>query len=209
MIMAIRLSLSVLVGILVAAMLGVAAPATAQSAEEFFKGKTLTYIVATAPGGGYDTYARLIAGHMEKYLPVKNISVKNVPGAGHIIGANQLHASKPDGLTIGTFNTGLVYAQLVERKGIKFDLGNFTYLGKSAADPRTIMVSTQSGIESFDQLVGSERQVKFAGAGPGSGRRKRTSWSRKKTRCLNPCRPSFQSTSRHSCTSRFSVVRRT
>jgi tripartite-type tricarboxylate transporter receptor subunit TctC len=145
-----------------------AVPASAESAEEFFKGKTLTYIVATAPGGGYDTYARLIAGHMEKYLPVKNIIVKNVPGAGHIIGANQLYASKPDGLTIGTFNTGLVYAQLVERKGIKFDLGKFTYLGKAASDPRTIMVSTQSGIESFDQLVGSERQVKFAGAGPGS-----------------------------------------
>ncbi len=97
-----------LVGLLGALSLG--APALADSATDFFKGKTMTYIVATSPGGGYDTYARLIAKHMEKYLPVGKIIVKNVPGAGHIIGANQLYAAKPDGLTIGTFNTGLIYA---------------------------------------------------------------------------------------------------
>ena len=99
------------------ASLPASAPAVAAGAEDFFKGKTLTYIVATSPGGGYDTYARLIANAMEKYLPVDKIIVKNVPGAGHIIGANQLYAAKPDGLTIATFNTGLVYAQLLQRKG--------------------------------------------------------------------------------------------
>ncbi len=99
-----------------------AAPAGAAGAADFFKGKTLTYIVATSPGGGYDTYARLIAEHMKKYLPVNKIIVKNVPGAGHIIGANQLYVAKPDGLTIGTFNTGLIYAQLLGAEGIIFDL---------------------------------------------------------------------------------------
>ena len=38
--------------------------------------------------------------------------VKNMPGAGHLIGTNAIYASKPDGLTIGTFNTGLIYNQL-------------------------------------------------------------------------------------------------
>jgi tripartite-type tricarboxylate transporter receptor subunit TctC len=145
-----------------------AAPASAESAEEFFKGKTLTYIVSTAPGGGYDTYARLIAGAMEKYLPVDNIVVKNVPGAGHIIGANQIYAAKPDGLTIGTFNTGLVYAQLLERQGVKFDLAKMTYIGKAASDPRVMIMSTKSEIASFDDLKAAKDQVKFASAGPGS-----------------------------------------
>jgi tripartite-type tricarboxylate transporter receptor subunit TctC len=135
---------------------------------EFFKGKTLTYIVSTAPGGGYDTYARLIAGAMEKYLPVDNIVVKNVPGAGHIIGANQIYAAKPDGLTIGTFNTGLVYAQLLERQGVKFDLAKMTYIGKAASDPRVMIMSTKSEIASFDDLKAAKDQVKFASAGPGS-----------------------------------------
>ncbi len=145
-----------------------AQPALAQSGADFFKGKTLTYIVATSPGGGYDTYARLIAESMEKYLPVSKIVIKNVPGAGHIIGANQLYAAKPDGLTIGTFNTGLIYAQILGREGIRFDLTKFTYLGKAAADPRTIVISTKSDIMTFDDLVKSGEEVKFAAAGPGS-----------------------------------------
>jgi tripartite-type tricarboxylate transporter receptor subunit TctC len=155
-----------LVGI--AAALTLVGSAMAQDGADFFKGKTMTYIVATSPGGGYDTYARLIAKYMERYLPVSNIIVKNVPGAGHIIGANQLYAAKPDGLTIGTFNTGLIYAQLLKREGIRFDLTKFTYLGKAAADPRTIVVSTKSDIKTYDDLLASGEPIKFAAAGPGS-----------------------------------------
>ena len=47
-----------------------------------------------------------------------------------------LPTAQPDGLTIGTFNTGLIYAQLLGRKGIKFDLTQLEILGKAAADPR-------------------------------------------------------------------------
>src|SRR5258707_1359110 len=79
----------------------------ADKAEDFFKGKTITYIVATAPGGGYDTYARLIARYMNKYLPNSKVIIRNIPGAGHVVGTNTLYAAAPDGLTIGTFNTGL------------------------------------------------------------------------------------------------------
>lgn len=50
---------------------------------------------------------------MQRHLPGSRIMVKNVPGAGHIIGANQIYNAKPDGLTIGTFNTGLIYAQIL------------------------------------------------------------------------------------------------
>ncbi len=154
--------------VVIAAAATLAGSAMAQDGADFFKGKTMIYIVATSPGGGYDTYARLIAKYMEKYLPVSKIIIKNVPGAGHIIGANQLYAAKPDGLTIGTFNTGLVYAQLLDREGIRFDLTKFTYLGKAAADPRTIVVSTKSEINSFDDLLQSGQPIKFAAAGPGS-----------------------------------------
>jgi hypothetical protein len=40
--------------------------------------------------------------------------VQNVPGAGHIVGADEVYVSRPDGLTIGTFNTGLIFAQLLK-----------------------------------------------------------------------------------------------
>ena len=163
-----RLATAAFGALCAAAVLTTALPAAAETAAEFFKGKTLTYIVATSPGGGYDTYARLIAQHMEKSLPVGRIVVKNIPGAGHIIGTNQLFAAKPDGLTIGTFNTGLIYAQLLKREGIQFDLTKLTYLGKAAADPRVLVVSVKSTIKTFDDLLNAEEEVNFAASGPGS-----------------------------------------
>ena len=78
-----------------------------QEGAAFFDGKTVTYIVATAPGGGYDTNGRLVAEYMQKHLPGSTFIVQNMPGAGHLIGTNYIYASEPDGLTIGTFNTGL------------------------------------------------------------------------------------------------------
>src|SRR6187399_2887180 len=92
--------------------------AQAQTGADFFKGKTVTYIVSTGPGGGYDLYGRLVAEFMQKYLPGSTFVVKHLPGAGHLVGTNTIYASKPDGLTIGTFNTGLIYNQLIGLDGV-------------------------------------------------------------------------------------------
>lgn len=135
---------------------------------DFYDGKTLTYIIATNPGGNYDAYGRLIGRHLEKYLGVDKVVFKNLPGAGHIIGANTLYASDPDGLTIGTFNTGLIYAQILQRQGIDFDLREFEWIGKAAADPRVMVLSENSGFSSFDDLLASEKKVLFAASGVGS-----------------------------------------
>src|SRR4030095_8632861 len=68
-------------------------PASVQATDtDYFKGKTVTYIVATGPGGGDDTYSRLIAKYLQKYLPGSRVLVRNVPGAGHIVGANTIYA---------------------------------------------------------------------------------------------------------------------
>ena len=144
----------------------VALPGVA-AAQDFYKGKTITYIVATDPGGGYDTYGRLIGKYLEKYLGAK-VLIKNIPGAGHIVGTNTLYASKPDGLTIGTFNTGLIYAQILQQEGIQFDLRKMEWIGKAASDPRTMILSAKSGLKTFDDVKNSATPVKFAASGVGS-----------------------------------------
>jgi tripartite-type tricarboxylate transporter receptor subunit TctC len=142
--------------------------ASAQSGTDFFDGKTVNYIVATEPGGGYDTNGRLVAEFMQKHLPGSTFVVRNMPGAGQIIGANFIYFSAPDGLTVGTFNTGLIYGQLAGKDGIKFDLLKMSWVGKVASDQRVIVVSKQSGIESFKQLESLQDPVKFAAPGVGS-----------------------------------------
>jgi tripartite-type tricarboxylate transporter receptor subunit TctC len=145
-----------------------ASPALAQQGADFYKGKTVTYIVATAPGGGYDAYGRLVAEYMQKYLPGSTFVVRNMPGAGHLIGANAIYASRPDGLTIGTFNTGLIYNQVIGLEGVKFDLAKMSWVGKAAADPRVLVVAQQSPIKTFEDLRSQKGQVNFATAGIGS-----------------------------------------
>ena len=134
----------------------------------FYEGKTITYIIATNPGGNYDAYGRLIGGHLETKLGADRVIFKNLPGAGHIIGANTLYAADPDGLTIGTFNTGLIYAQILQNSGIQFDLNEFSWVGKAASDVRAITLSNNSGLSSFEDLLSSEAQVNFAASGVGS-----------------------------------------
>jgi tripartite-type tricarboxylate transporter receptor subunit TctC len=145
-----------------------AAPAFAAADANYFRGKTVTYIVATGPGGGYDTYGRLVARFMAKYLPGSRMLVRNVPGAGHIIGANTIYASRPDGQTIGMFNTGLIYNQLMNLPGVKFDLTKFSWIGKASNELRVMIISTKSGYKSIDDMLKSKTPVKFAAAGVGS-----------------------------------------
>lgn len=143
----------------------VAFPAAAQG---FFEGKTVTYIIATNPGGGYDAYGRLIGQYLEKELGARRVVFKNLPGAGHIIGANTLYASDADGLTIGTFNTGLIYAQILGRQGIQFDLGDFEWIGKASADPRVMVLAETSDYRTFEDLKAAGEAVRFASTGVGS-----------------------------------------
>lgn len=153
---------------LAAAASALAAPALADAGADFYKGKTVTYIVATSPGGGYDTYGRLVAEYMQKYLPGSTFVVRNMPGAGHLIGTNAIYASKPDGLTIGTFNTGLVYNQLIGQEGVKFDLAKMSWIGKAATDARVVVIASQSPIKTWEELVSQKTPVNFATAGLGS-----------------------------------------
>lgn len=138
------------------------------SEADYYQSKNVTYIVATNAGGGYDAYARLIGNYLQKYLSAENVIIRNVPGAGHIVGANTLWRSKPDGLTIGTFNAGLIYGQLVGKAGMHFDLREFEWIGKAAGEPRSIVVSENCAIKRIEDLLDADEPVKFGSAGIGS-----------------------------------------
>ena len=136
--------------------------------ENFFSGKTITYIIATKPGGGYDTVGRLVAKYLEAHLPGSRIVVKNVPGAGHLIGCQAIYSSAPDGLTIGTFNTALIYSQLGGILETDLDMHKMSWIGKAAVESRVIVVSTLSGVANAEELKNKDREFKVAANGKGS-----------------------------------------
>lgn len=139
-----------------------------KSEKPYYQGKTITLIVPTKAGGGYDTYARLLARHMEKYLPGSTIIVKNVPGAGHIIGCNEIYNAKPDGLTFGTLNSGLITGQISGMEGIKFDLTKMSWLGSMNSEARVFVMSSGSPFKTIEDVIKSDKKVLMASAGIGT-----------------------------------------
>jgi tripartite-type tricarboxylate transporter receptor subunit TctC len=140
------------------------------STHEFFKGKTVKILIGASAGGAFDTWGRMVGRHLGKQIPGNPVVVvENVTGAGGLILANQLYkTTKPDGLTLATFNGGLLMGQILGRPGIEFDAQRFEYLGVPAKFDSVCAFSKASGITSFDRWKASKAPVKVGGTAPGS-----------------------------------------
>ena len=148
---------------------GMVLTGTSMAAKPFYQGKILTIICSTSPGGGYDYYARMVGRGMKKYLPgVKNIIVKNVPGAGHIIGTNELYRARANGLVFGIYNSGLYSAQPAGIKGIKFDLTRMSYLGSAAYEPNCVVFGAKAPYQSIAEAQKGNKDIILASGGKGS-----------------------------------------
>lgn len=143
----------------------------AHGAAPFYEGKTIRIIVGTSPGGGYDTYTRLIARHFSKHIPgTPSIIVDNMPGAGGRISANHLFkVAQSDGLTVGHFVGGQFLQQLLGKPGIEFDALKFEYIGVPAQDNFVFGVSKATGITSVKQWLASKTALKFGAIAAGDG----------------------------------------
>ena len=121
-------------------------------AKPFYEGKTIKIIVGYKPGGGYDFYGRFVAKYMQKYLPGSTIIVKNAPGAGSVIAANEIYLSKPDGLTLGTFSRALPAVQLAGIKAVKYDMAKFGWLGSPCSEIYGLYASSKK-YKSLDDII--------------------------------------------------------
>ncbi|MGY8998890.1 MAG: Bug family tripartite tricarboxylate transporter substrate binding protein [Rhodospirillales bacterium] len=145
-----------------------ATPTLAQSVADFYKGKTVTIWVGYSPGGGYDTYARTAARYMAKHIPGNpKIIVKNKPGAGSMLVANELYSVLPkDGTAIGVIGRGMPMEPLLGNSSAKFDASKFNWLG-SANNEVSVCVSWKTtGITNWKQLL--TKQMTVGGTGPGA-----------------------------------------
>src|SRR4051812_47256942 len=144
--------------------------ARAASAQDFYAGKTIQLIVGLPPGGGIDTYARLVARHMGKHIPGNpNFVVMNMPGAGSIKAVNYLaNMAKPDGLTIGTFLGHVVWSQVFNRPGVQFDARQLRWLGIPAARTGACVLGKASGIDSVGKWKAANLPVPLGAVGLGS-----------------------------------------
>jgi tripartite-type tricarboxylate transporter receptor subunit TctC len=153
---------------------GVAALTTtavqAQSAAEFYKGRQMSMIISTGPGGGYDLNGRLLARHMPRHLPGSpTIVARNMPGAGHVRAANYMAVQAPkDGSTVATIAQSFVLHQVIDGRGAEYDAAKFAWLGSSEVSNSTIYAWSARGVTSLDGAKKEEVLLGATGVGSGS-----------------------------------------
>jgi tripartite-type tricarboxylate transporter receptor subunit TctC len=140
------------------------------TAQEFYKDKTIRFIVGQAAGGGYDTYTRTIARFIGKYIPGgPAIIVDNMTGAGSLVAANYLYNNaKPDGLTIANWNSALVFNQAMGDGNVKFDARKFAWIGAPSKSVPVCLIMGFAGPKTMDEIIKSGKTLRMGGTGPGS-----------------------------------------
>src|SRR6266536_2076409 len=135
-------------------------------AQDFYAGKTIRIVVGFPAGGGFDTYSRIMARHIGKYIPGSpTVVVDNVTGAGSLVAANTIYkATKPDGLTIGNFIGNLISQQLFGGYGIEFDARKFEWIGVPVKDHVVCALTKASGITSVDAWMTAKARSNWVAA---------------------------------------------
>ena len=136
----------------------------AESHSAFYKGKVIHFVVGFSPGGGYDTWTRLLASAMEKQLDA-TVVVKNMPGAGGLIGLNYMsNRAKRDGTAMMISPLGgAQLSQLLDSPGVKYDCRKFNWLIRLTWEPQVVMVSKKSSFKSIEDL---KKEDKLIATGP-------------------------------------------
>jgi tripartite-type tricarboxylate transporter receptor subunit TctC len=166
-----ELPMRLIVAALVTAMAlcGLARPASAQSADEFYRGRQIRFIVGTAAGQDYDAWSRLIGRHMGRFMPGNpSFVVENMPGAGHILATNYLFNLAPrDGSVIGMVSRNITEAAMTKLPNVRFDPGKFGWIGSPELNHRVLFVNTATGIDKVADLATRELIVGVTGGAQG------------------------------------------
>ena len=126
-------------GLAAASMLAAPAAISQPSVEDFYRGQTVRIIVASGPGGGYDTFARLLSRHLGRFVPGNpSFTVQHMPGAGGLRAAGYVAQVAPrDGLTFAAVMPAMVTAPLLGLPGANFNPATLRWIGSLNSEVHT------------------------------------------------------------------------
>ncbi|MBI4524125.1 MAG: hypothetical protein HY695_09980 [Deltaproteobacteria bacterium] len=140
------------------------------TANNFYEGKTIRFIVGFAAGGGYDTYTRAIARHISKHIPGNPTTVvENMDGAGSLIAANYLYKNtEPDGLTVGIFNSAMVLRQALGDRSVRFDARKLGWIGTPSVGLPTCAVMGFTGLKTLEDVINAKKPLRMGSTRAGA-----------------------------------------
>lgn len=144
-----------------------AAPLRADPVEDFYRGRTVTLVIGYSVGGGYDTYARVLAHHLGRHIPGNpTILPQNMEGAGSLRSANYLYNAAPkDGSVIGMFSRGMAMEPLIGTSHTQFDARKFNWIGSGTNEVSTCVTWHDSPVKTWADAL----KTPFTVGGEGSG----------------------------------------
>jgi len=139
------------------------------AADDFYKGKNIRFIIGYSPGGGYDTYARLVARHLADHIPGRPIIfVENMPGAASRVAAAYVYKAAPrDGTVLATADQSLALEQTLGDP-LGFDMRRFNFIGNPNVDNNTTATWAASGVATLEDAKQREVAVGATGGSPSS-----------------------------------------
>jgi tripartite-type tricarboxylate transporter receptor subunit TctC len=146
-------------------------PALADEAQQaaYFRGKTIKFVVGTAPGGGYDSYARLLAPHLAKAFDAVMI-VENQPGAGGLTALDRIYVAPTDGMQIQIVNgASASLSQLLGDAAVRYDLAHIGYLATAASSPWLWLVNVNAPWKTVPDAVKAKAKIRWSAVGPIDG----------------------------------------
>jgi tripartite-type tricarboxylate transporter receptor subunit TctC len=144
---------------LAALVVGLSAAATptfaADTVAQFYAGKEINLVIGSSAGGGYDTYARLIARHMGGYIPGNPTVVpQNMPGAGsNKVGGYIYSVAPKDGTAIGAVFPGIILQPLIGNIPTPHDPSKFIYIGSANSDAYMCIARKDAAVHTFTDLL--------------------------------------------------------
>lgn len=150
-------------------LLALPVPAASQTAEQFYRGKTIKLISGFGPASGYSAWARLISVHIGRHIPGEpTIIVQNMVGASGIRAANYMYSAAPkDGSEIAAVARETAALSTMGGGGVAYDATLFNWLGSPTSESNICVFSKASGIASTQDLFTKEAIVGSDGAGSG------------------------------------------
>jgi tripartite-type tricarboxylate transporter receptor subunit TctC len=151
-----------------AAALSLSAAARADPIADFYRGRTISWILSAGAGGGYASYAQAFAPYFSAHIPGNPaIVVQNMPGGGGIRAMLYLNSLAPkDGTTLGLVHSSVPFAPLYGIKAAAFDPRQMNWIGSLDASTGICVAWYTSGIATWQDLL--ERPFVVGGSGAGS-----------------------------------------
>ncbi|HZD42148.1 MAG TPA: hypothetical protein VE131_15600, partial [Terriglobales bacterium] len=139
-------------------------------ADDFYKDKTIRFIVGFAAGGGYDAYARTVGRYISRYIPGNpSITVENMDGAGSAIAANYMYnKAAKDGLSVGIWNSQNVFNQMMGDPSLRIDGRKFGWIGSPSIDSVVCAIMGFAGPKTFAEIVKSNKPIRMGATRAGN-----------------------------------------